>query len=41
VIDVAHDEGDVLAGKMILDLTWIPGGPFASQLLAQLSASVR
>lgn len=30
----------MLAGKTILDLTWVLGGPFAGQLLAQLGADV-
>ncbi|MDQ6216854.1 CoA transferase, partial [Achromobacter insolitus] len=30
----------MLQGKVILDLTWVLGGPFAGQLLAQLGAEV-
>lgn len=30
----------MLAGKTVLDLTWVLGGPFAGQLLAQLGAEV-
>ncbi len=30
----------MLSGKTILDLTWVLGGPFAGQLLAQLGAEV-
>lgn len=30
----------MLSGKRILDLTWVLGGPFAGQLLAQLGAEV-
>jgi crotonobetainyl-CoA:carnitine CoA-transferase CaiB-like acyl-CoA transferase len=30
----------MLSGKLILDLSWVLGGPFAGQLLAQLGAEV-
>jgi crotonobetainyl-CoA:carnitine CoA-transferase CaiB-like acyl-CoA transferase len=30
----------MLSGKRILDLSWVLGGPFAGQLLAQLGAEV-
>lgn len=30
----------MLQGKIVLDLTWVLGGPFAGQLLAQLGAEV-
>ena len=30
----------MLSGKRILDLSWVLGGPFGGQLLAQLGAEV-